>query len=85
VSTQDFGKVPYWRDRCEAVMSGGGVVCQSRWWRRIESSYQEGGDRMSRVEARQSRGDGQAQIRVGVMSPGDDIAQVRVVKQEAGV
>ena len=70
MTTQDFGKVPYGRDRCEVVMSGGGVVCQSRWWRRIESSYQEGGQWMSRVGARESRGDGQAAMRVGVMSPG---------------
>ena len=81
MTTQHFGKVPYGRDRCEVVMSGGGVVCQSRWWRWIESSYQEGGDRMSRVEARQSRGDGQAQMRVGVMRPSDDVAQVRVSYQ----
>ena len=78
MSTQDFGKVPYWRDRCEAVMSEGSVVCQSRWWRWVESSYQEGGERMSRVGARESRGDSQAEMRVGVMRPSDDIAQVRV-------
>ena len=79
MSTQDFGKVPYWRDRCEAVMSEGSVVCQSRWWRWVESSYQEGGERMSRVEAKESRGEGQAAMRVGVMSPGDRVAQVSVM------
>ena len=33
---------------------------------------------MSRVGARESRGDSQAEMRVGVMRPSDDIAQVRV-------
>ena len=82
MTTQHFGKVPYWRDRCEAVMSGSGVVCQSRWWRRVEPSYQVAGERMSRVGAGRSRGECQAAMRIGVMSPGDRVAQVRVVKQE---
>ena len=80
MTTQHFGKVPYGRDRCEVVMSGGGVVCQSRWWRRIESSYQEGGERMSRVGAGRSRGEGQAAMSVGVMSLGDRVVWFRVVK-----